>query len=68
MPAVGHPPNLSMLPILVNRYAICTVPALDILLKTVFSFHIFYGTKIRLIHFTLFSEKCQFFDFYKFYC
>jgi hypothetical protein len=28
MPAVGHPPNISMLPILVNRYAICTVPAL----------------------------------------
>ena len=29
MPAVGHPPNISMLPILVNRYAIRTVPALD---------------------------------------
>lgn len=30
MSAVGHPPNASMLPNLVNRYAICTVPALDL--------------------------------------
>lgn len=40
MPAVGHPPNISMLPILVNRYAICTVPALVFYSKTDFSFHI----------------------------
>ena len=32
MPAVGHPPNISMLPILVNRYA-DTVPALNATLR-----------------------------------
>ena len=44
MPAVGHPPNLAMLPILVNRYAICTVPALQFYPVTKFSFLLlFYG-------------------------
>ena len=44
MPAVGHPPNISMLPILVNRYAICTVPALIFFCFTDFSFLLlFYG-------------------------
>ena len=42
MPAVGHPPNLSMLPILVNRYAICTVPALQFYPVTEFSFLEFF--------------------------
>ena len=62
MPAVGHPPNISMLPILVNRYAICTVPALLLMIKNGFSsFELFYGTIIRLIHFTLNKNKSQYF-------
>lgn len=35
MSAVGHPPNISILPILVNRYAINTVPALQIFIYAV---------------------------------
>lgn len=58
MSAVGHPPNISMLPNLVNRYAICTVPALD-LHKNGFLSVLFYGNN-RLLHFNPNTVKCQY--------
>jgi len=63
MTAVGHPPNISINPILVNRYAIYGPGALFFL--STFSFHLIYGIfciisysdyyvklkKIEVIHF-----------------
>ena len=50
MPAAGHPPNLSMLPVLVNRYAICTVPALQFTLKKRISFPYYFMAHISVYY------------------